>query len=451
MSVKISIIGAGSGCFSLSLIKDLCLSEYLRTATVCLMDVDPQRLDDAYTLCRRYSAEVGAGLEIEKTESRSVALLDADFVILTALAADNARLIDGWNIAYRLGYRFGGSLHIMHDEAFWVNFYQLQLMEAVAQDILATAPKAWLVLVANPVLAGTTFLRRKYPNLNVVGMCHGFNGVYKIAERLNLSRDDIEFEVVGVNHTIFLTRFSHRGEDAYPLIDAWIERHAEGFYRECGKSSQMGPKAIDMYRRLGLFPIGDTGNPGGGAWPHWYHDGIVSQEKWKEDPHSWFCDGHFATSADRVARIRSVVEDSSCRVLDIFPGERSREPMIPLIEGLAGAEERTVVVNILNSAGAVRGIPVDFEVEVPARVGRGTIALHPLKPLPPNIVRFIIRDRVLPVEAELEAYSTGDRRRLVDLILMDPWTRSVEQADALVDAILALPYHRELRLHFTER
>lgn len=448
MSVKISIIGAGSGCFSLSLIKDICLSEHLKDSHICLMDIDRSKLDDAYTLCQRYADEVGTTLRLEKTESRAVALQDADFVVLTALAADNGRLIDGWNAAYRFGYRFGGSLHVMHDEAFWVNFYQLRLMEEIAKDILDQAPEAWLVLVANPVLAGVTLLQRTYPDLKLVGMCHGYNGVFKIAEQLGLEREQIGFEVSGVNHTIFLTDFTYRGTDAYPLIDQWIATEAAAFHADCRLSHQMGPKAVDLYRRLGRYPIGDTGNPGGGAWPHWYHDGVVSESKWREHPHSWFCDGHFVNSAGRVEQINTVVSDPNCRVLDVFPGERSREPMIPLIEGLAGAEDRTVVVNVQNAGGYVAGIPHDFEVEVPATVGRGKIAPHTPAALPSHVLRYIMRDRVLPVEAELDAYSSGDRRRLIDLILMDPWSRSVEQAEAFVDAIFALPYHEALRSHF---
>ena len=79
------------------------------------------------------------------------------------------RLNSGWEIARRLGYRFGGSLHVMHDEPFWVNFYQLRFFESVVQDILNLCPNAWYLQVANPVLAGVTYLGRKYPDLKIVG------------------------------------------------------------------------------------------------------------------------------------------------------------------------------------------------------------------------------------------------------------------------------------------
>ena len=53
-----------------------------------------------------------------------------------------------------------------------------------------------------------------------------------------------------------------------------------------------------------------------------------------------------------------------------------------------------------------------------------------------------------PVKLELEAYETGRRELLVQLVLMDKWTPSEQAARDLVDEVLALPYHTELREHY---
>ena len=208
MSRKIGIIGAGSAVFSLNLIKDICLTPNLQDCLVSLMDIDPGRLETAYLLCKRYAEEVGIGVDLAMTTDRREALRDADFVINTALAADHGRLREGWAVARRHGYDFGG-LHIVHDEAFWVNFYQLRLMEEIARDMLEICPRAWLVMVANPVQAGVTYLKRKYPELNIVGMCHGYGGVYSLAQRIGLDPEKISYEIPGVNHFVWLTKFFH--------------------------------------------------------------------------------------------------------------------------------------------------------------------------------------------------------------------------------------------------
>ena len=55
MTPKISIIGAGSARFSLTLIRDLCLTPNLAGCTVSLMDVDSARLAAAQKICQRYA------------------------------------------------------------------------------------------------------------------------------------------------------------------------------------------------------------------------------------------------------------------------------------------------------------------------------------------------------------------------------------------------------------
>ena len=447
MSVKISIIGAGSAIFSLNLIKDLCLTKNLKDSTVSLMDVNEERLDAAYMLCKRYSEEVGIKLKLEKTSDRRISLRGADFVINTALAAGHQRLREGWEVAYRNGYRFGGSLHIVHDEAFWINFYQLRLMESILQDMMRLCPDAWYIMVANPVMAGITYLKRKYPGMKLVGMCHGYSGVYELASILGLERENITFEVPGVNHFVWLTDFNYKGANAFPLLDEWIQEKAEKYWETCRMSNGAGPKAVDLYRRFGVFPIGDTCTPGGGSWGYWYHSDDAAEKKWKEDPFHWYS-GYFKRGLEQVERIRKAAFDTSVNVSEVFPAKQSDEPMIPLIEALACDIERVVIVNIPNEGEFVPGIPKDFEVEVPALVSRRGIRGIRTKGLPQPVMSYLLRDRIASVEMELQAYDKGDRNLLLSLIMMDPWTKSESQAQRLLEGIMALPYHEEIRQHY---
>jgi alpha-galactosidase len=176
MPHTITIIGAGSAIFSLNMVRDLCLTPGLRGATVRFMDIDPQRLAAIHALGARYAAEVGSELALEATTDRRAALRGADVVVNAALAAGHHRLRAGWDVARRHGYRWGGSLHIMHDEAFWINFFQLRLFESIIADMQKLCPRAWYVQVVNPVMAGITHLARRFPQARVVGLCHGYGG-----------------------------------------------------------------------------------------------------------------------------------------------------------------------------------------------------------------------------------------------------------------------------------
>ena len=447
MSVKISIVGAGSAVFSLGLVRDICLTPNLEGSTISFMDINEERLNTVYTLCKRYAEELGVKLNLEKTLDLRESLRETDFVINSALSASHDRLREGWSIAFKHGYRFGGSYHIVHDEAFWINFYQFRLFESILDNMQELCPSAWYIQVANPVLAGITYLSRKYKGMKVVGLCHGFGGIYHIASVLGLEKERINFQIPGVNHFVFLTHFTYKGENAYPLLDRWIEEKAEDYWKTCGFSDHMGPKPVDVYKRFGLYPIGDTATPGGGTWPWWYHVDDETEKRWKEDPKTWYED-YFVGGKQRVEEMNKLAKDSSMKLTEVYPPKSSGEVIIPLVESIALDIPRVLQVNIPNTGKFIEGIPQDFEVEIPALVSKKGIQGIKVNGLPKSIIGLILRERVAPVEMELSAYIEGSKEKLLQLILMDPWTKSEEQARAFLEEILSLPSHKEMREHY---
>lgn len=447
--MKIGIIGAGSGIFSLNLIKDLCLTPNLHDATICFMDIDQERLDAAFALCNRYSQEVGMKLDIVKTLDREECLRNADFVICTALIGGYKGWKEGWELGKKWGFRWGGSLHIMHDEAFWINFYQIRFMEEVLLDIQRICPDAWLLMVSNPVLAGTTYLKRKYPEAKFVGLCHGYSGIYNLADRLKLDPDKMSFQIPGVNHFVWLNRFHYDGKDAFPMVDKWVREHSEEYFKTCKFSDGTGPKIVDMYKRYGVFPIGDTGNPGGGAWGWFYHTDSQVEKTWNEDPDTWF-KNYFEESTTNFEKIKKAAYDPDVKAADLVGREASREQIVKLIESIHCDIERVLIVNVLNDRLSVPGLPQDFEVEIPALVSARGIQPIATEPLPKPILAYIYRDRIAPVEMELEAIRTHSKDLLVDLVMMDPFCTSRAQAEGLVNDICNLPYHTEMKAWFEE-
>lgn len=444
---KISVIGAG-GSFVVGLIHDICLTPSLHGSSICFMDASQERLDTSYRLCTRYAQERGVKLRIETSLNQREALRDADFVITIALIDGPRRLLEGWAIARKLGYQWGGSYHIFYDEPFWLNFYQLRLFESIVTDMRDVCPQAMHLLVSNPVLAATTYLNRTYPEIPTIGLCHGFGGVYQIARILGLDEKSLSYEIPGVNHFVWLTHLTHKGEDVFPLIDRWIDTQAASYWETHGPD-QLSPKRVDLYKRLGAIPIGDTANWTGASWPWWYHSDAEVERSWKEDSETpWF---RYAEGVrDRPARHRKIVDDPAASIAREFHlgDDPTGEPMVPIVESVSRDIPRVLIVNVLNDNEYVPGIPRDFQVEIPALVsGRGVQGIK-TRGLPKAIVAHILRDRVAPVEIELEAYRTGSRDLLTQLVLMDKWTRSVDHAEKLIGEIFALPYHQDLREHY---
>ncbi len=448
---KICVIGAGSAVFSLNIIRDICLTHSFQDSIISFMDIDEARLEAAQRRCTRYAAEVGQKLTIEKTTNRQEALQGADFVINTALAGSHTWLREGWEIARKHGYRFGGSLHIMHDEPFWINFYQLRLFDEIIQDILRICPDAWYIQSANPVMGGITYLARRYPQAKIVGLCHGYGEIYSIASILGLEREHLTFEIPGVNHFIWLTKAYYKGQDVFPLLDEWIKTSSKEYWAQLREKKRIGaslrPKQVDLYQRFGAVPIGDTGSDGGGSWGWWYHVDRETEERWLEDPERWWRD-YFNWTAHEVAKISEIGADTNSKVTDHYAQELSHESIIPLLESLAFDIPREIIVNVANKGSYVPGIPADFSAEVPAHVSKRGIQPIQTDGLPPSVLAYALRDCVAPWNLELAAYTEHNKQYLLELIMMDPWTRSEKQAQALLDDILALPQLAVMRDYY---
>lgn len=58
------------------------------------------------------------------------------------------------------------------------------------------------------------------------------------------------------------------------------------------------------------------------------------------------------------------------------------------------------------------------------------------------------RDRIASVEMELEAYDKGSRELLVELIMMDPFTKSRNQAEGFLNELLELPFLEEMKQYY---
>jgi len=431
-SVKLTIIGAGSVVFSLGLVKDICLTQELKGSTVHFMDINAERLDVVYQLAKRYAEDLGTDLKFEKTLDRCEALEGADFVINTATATHNEyfmkrrrEMLDG------LGYFYGGSG--------MPEYHNLQIFLDVARDVERISPNAWILLAGNPVFDGTTLMGRE-TSLKVCGLCHGHYGVHHTAQIIGLDPAKITWQAPGLNHNIWLTKFFYEGQDAYPLLDQWIENNIEQYWKEHADSgkgipAQMSPSAIHQYKMYGLFPIGDT--PRRGGW--WYHTDLQTRQRWYgaggggDTPEGR--DKILKGKEEKYAQMRSAAYDPKVRPIDMFGSTKTTEQHIPIMNALVNNVEYRAQVNVMNN-GALPGVPDDVAVEVPAVVNQNGIQPLRVEPLPRKLMIECIYPDWLEMEQTLEALMTGDKSMLLYGVLQSHQTRSYEQAEQVMQALI---------------
>ena len=433
MSTQVTIVGAGSVVFSLGLVKDLCLTEGLEGSTVCFMDVNEERLDVVYRLAVRYAEDLGANLKFARTLDREESLRGADFVINTATVTHNEHFMKRRReLTAEHGY--------FYNATGMPEYHNLQLMLDVARDMERICPDAWVLLAGNPVFDGTTLMSRE-TGIKVCGLCHGHYGYRNIASTIGLDPGKITWQAPGLNHNVWLTHFYHEGEDAYPILDTWIENESESekYWQEAQKSgeipAQMSPSAVHQYRMYGLMPVGDT--PRRGGW--WYHVDLETRRRW----YGGTGGNDTPAGRDRVLegkdqkfeQMKQSAYDEKVRPIDLFGDQKTSEQHIPIIDGLVNDNEGQFQVNVPNR-GALPGLPDDVAVEVPALVNKKGIQPLRVEPLPRKIMLECIYPDWLRMERTLEALRTGDRSIMLSSILESHQTRSYDQAVDVLDALL---------------
>ncbi|MCL2059081.1 MAG: hypothetical protein FWH01_08500 [Oscillospiraceae bacterium] len=445
-AVRISIIGAGSATFSAGIVRDLCVCGGLEGSHIVFMDIDEKRLGAIAKLGAKIAGELSTNLVFSCTTDRREALKGADYVINTVQVKANE--LDGhdWvetqrSLAEKHGYYRGIRLH---------NLTQMHFMLELANDIKEICPGAWLLQSGNPVFEGCTFMHRAV-GINVIGLCHGHYGYRHVARVLGLDSADVTAQMTGFNHWIWMTDFRHQGRDAYPLLDQWIADSADAYWADDTRrysDVQMSRGAIHQYKLFGLMPIGDT--PRMVGW--WYHTDLETKKRWFGSHGGFDSEIGWAQYLKGIGASLERVENaanSDARATDIFKPVQSGEQIVPIINALTNDVEGVYQVNIPNKGRLLDEFPENVVVEGPGLVnGAGVFGIK-ARPLPATVVAGAMIPRWREAEQLVECMRLRSYNLLKLLVLSDARTRSLEQAENLIDEWLSEPHNTRLANYFS--
>ncbi len=456
-NVIITVIGAGSAVFSMKIVSDACKTQALKDSTIRLMDIDEKRLRNVHFLAEKLNDHFGTNTKFEIYDNLEKAIEGADFVINTAMAGGHEFLEKVRAIGEKYGYYRGidaQAFNMVSDYYNLSNWNQLGLMLKVAKIIEEKSPNAWLLQAANPVLEGTTLISRE-TNVKMVGFCHGHHAVNALAEFLRVK--EFEWEVAGVNHGIWLTKFTTKdGKDLYPLLKEKLK-----FFEEKPHVPQnpfddtFAPVALDLFNFYGLYPIGDTirnttwkyhrtledklkwyGKPFGGAdseigWK-WYQDRLKSAvEAIDTAVNALKMVGSFEKilSLAKNMGLTEFISDLENLLSENYSGEQH----IPFINSVITGKPDRFVVNVLNK-GKIPLLPDDIAVEIGATVSGENFEFE--KPqLPKKIVDWYLKPRCLLAEYSINAFLKKDINLVKEVLERDPRTKSSEQVEKVVNEI----------------
>jgi alpha-galactosidase len=256
-SIKVVVIGAGSFVFGPSVLGEAILNHRLEGLELALVDVDPEVLDLMAGVGRRMAKEAGVDTRITTHTERRNALPDADFVICSASPQMQQRFATDCAIIDRcapghLVSEFGGIAGISY------SLRQIALIEAIADDMRALCPEAWLLNVANPLPRVCQAAHES--GVRTVGFCSVSISGYGMVERLLTGasvsypfaepQEKWEAKMAGVNHLSWLVELRDRATQA-DLLPALQERLQAG-------ATAGHPRAEQLARETGcLLTPGD--------------------------------------------------------------------------------------------------------------------------------------------------------------------------------------------------
>lgn len=455
---KITVIGAGSFSFSSRIIPDLLYFPELRQFELCLMDVNPERLE----LVGRFASSLSAGnnlsARITTTMNLEDALVDAAYVVATFdIGGLEARRRDieipaGFGICHAIGDTLGpaGIFNALRMAP------ELRKLARMMQKI---CPEAVLINYTNPMSINLRVLHDAAPGMRMIGFCHGLEHSRAwLGRLLNRPAGDIKLHCAGINHQMWMLQITDSaGNDLYPELRETIRKpgirnldrvrfelmELAGYYmtESSYHTAEYVPYFQKEFARLTLAesrertnvdPLKETAETEAllAASP-----GAVPEKRWTM---GWG-DLQFENTDHRPGAVEERlplgfdvqrIEKFSDRVFDRFrravlSGEvptpsLSVEYLARLIFSMETGSSCNIYGNLENR-GRISNLPAEAIVEVPVRVSKNSFAGEFVGRLP-EFCAALNRNFLNVALLVAEAVRTGKRHTVVQALAVDPIT-----------------------------
>ena len=410
-NLKIAYIGGGSRGWARILMTDLAKEPDI-AGTVCMYDIDKKAAEDNAKVGNRVTAREDAVGKWNYTVVDTIgeALTGADFVILSIQPGTfdemevDVHLPEKYGIYQSVGDTVGpgGVVRSLRTIPIYAQF---------ALDIKKYCPDAWIINFTNPMTVCVRTLYKVFPEIKAFGCCHEvfgtqkmFAGLLKDKFGLEINREDIKFNVLGVNHFTWVDEVKYKGVDLMPLLREAIVENPNGmrhfdqnWANRTFKNSYM--VLADLFKKYGIIPAAGDRHIAEFVPGNWYLKDPATVEKF----------GYTLTTVD-WRRERLVKQNETTKRLangeEQMVFKDTGEESVRQIKALLGMGEFVTNVNIPNY-GQMEGLPLGAVVETNAFFSGGSIRPIYAGKLP-NEVEALVTRVVHNQETIVEAGLTGD-------------------------------------------
>ncbi len=396
----VTFVGAGSAVFTRQLLRDLLDFADLGPLDLVMHDNDPVRLNLAEGLARIAIERHGRPATVRATADRAAALDGADFVINAVNIGGHAATVTDFEIPARYGLRqtiadtlgVGGVFRGLRTFGF---------LDALATDMRAQCPDAWLLNYTNPMAMNVQYLSVAHPDIHVLGLCHSvFWTVHGLCALIDVPFEDVQFHSAGVNHQAWVLRWERDGRSLYPQLDERIAQDPDLRRRV----------RVDMYRRLGFYPTETSEHSS--EYVAWYLHDDAEIERLRIP-----VGDYLQISADNVKEIEALIPQVAAGQY-VEPEEEAAEYAPQVIHSMVTGQPRTLQINVAND-GLITNLPQGAGVEVPCAVDAAGARPVPVGDLPPQCAA-LNRQSLSVVDLTVRAAVEGQPEFVRHALMVDP-------------------------------
>lgn len=416
---KITFIGAGSFDFTRELVRDILTYDAFKDATICLMDIDPQKLSYIERACHKIKEAGNYPVTIEATLDREKALEGADGVVITVLTAGP----DIFRTDIEIPKKYGVDICVGDTRGPAGIFRFLRsapVLLDICRDIERICPDAYVLNYTNPMALNCRYLQ-EMTKVKVTGLCHSVQHTAKmLADWIGADIKDVEYTCAGINHMAFYLEYKWKGEDAYPLIRKAVEK--EEIYNEEHVRNQ-------LFLHLDYYPTESSGH--NSEYYPWFRKRSDLIEKycthstgWNPGTHAYILNEYFRRQNEWQQDIEKWLEEPE---VDL---ERGQEYAACIFNALFGDHTPFDFNGNVRNEGWITNLPEGCCVEVPVTVTKDGYEVHPVGALPAQLA---VIDNTAARSEELAVCGCieGDKRKIFHAILVDPLTSAVLSMDEI--------------------
>jgi alpha-galactosidase len=415
---KIAMIGAGSMVFAKQLMHDLLRYPALAETTICLMDIDGERLATSKLVGERLAQELAPNARVEATLDRREAIRGADYVInMVQVGMHEATLRD-----FEIPRKYGLLQTIADTVGVGGVFRALRtipVLLATVREMEELAPDALLLNYTNPMAMLCLAVQRS-SSVRVVGLCHSVQmTARRLARYMGLPQDEVTYRVAGINHMAWFLELRHRGEDVYPLLWKALE-DPDTLARD--------PVRFEMMRRLGYF-VTESSEHMSEYVPYFIpHPGAIERFNIPIDEYVRRSEANLR----EAERVRELVASGGSPAV-----EDSVEYAAVIVNAIETNRPAVIYGNVPNRS-LITNLPIDSCVEVACLIDANGVQPTPVGALPPQLAA-LNRTNINVQQLAVEAALTGKREHVYHAVMLDPLasaTLTLDQIWAMCDELI---------------